>query len=225
MKQAYAIVLAIGLSFLLTACYPDKIDFASELDLVATSYDQEFDFASKQTYYLVDSLALNTNVENADIDPEELERVEGIIFSEVEAQMSMAGYTRLNDDEAENGVDLVLTASAFIVENNGSAWIPGGGWWWWGYPPGWGWGPGWGWYYPPGWGGYPVYFSYTTGTLILFVSDYNGAENGDGEIGENVPLVWQGAADGYLNNQVSDARLRGFIDQMWEQSPYFRSAN
>jgi len=70
-----------------------------------------------------------------------------------------------------------------------------------------------------------VYFSYTTGTLILFVSDYNGAENGDGEIGENVPLVWQGAADGYLNNRVSDGRLRGFIDQMWEQSPYFRSAN
>ncbi len=202
----------------LFGCYPQEIESVRELTSVVTHYDEDYDFGSKSTYFLVDSLALYTNIEDPDISEEEILAFQEVVMSEIAAQLEARGFTRLTETQAEaTPPDLVVTAAAIATLQDGTAWYPGGGWWWWGYPPGWGWDPWWGWYYPPGWGGYPVYYSYTTGSLLMFIADY---ENADQIIDDMVPLEWNGAINGLLNNDPTEARIRELIAQAFEQSPY-----
>ncbi len=110
--------------------------------------------------------------------------------------------------------------------------------WWYPYYPGWGWG--WGWYksserdtdywyggypgyYPPGWGwgGVPYYSSYTTGTLLMEMSNPEDYRVVDGDT--VVPMYWAGAVSGVLSGGDNTSRISGGIDQAFLQSPYLKT--
>jgi hypothetical protein len=83
--------------------------------------------------------------------------------------------------------------------------------WWYG---GW-YGGYWGWYYPP----YYTVSSYTTGSLIITMSDPNVDE--DSPILES-QAAWVMAANGLFTGSYDLDRVTDAIDEAFEQSPYLK---
>jgi hypothetical protein len=111
---------------------------------------------------------------------------------------------------------LFYQVNIVLARNSGAVWYPG---YWGGYYPGFGWGWGGGWYYPPGWGGYWSYYSYTTGTAIINLADYDSYEESGGEY---IELEWDALIDGLLSG-VSASKIDDLVDQAFSQSPYLKS--
>lgn len=149
--------------------------------------------------------------------------------------MASDGYTRVfYSDTVTHNPDIMIAVSAIKTTNVTVGW-------WYPYYPGWGWGWGWGWYksapadrganyyyggypgyYPPGWGwgGVPYYSSYTTGTLLMEMTNPN-----DYRIVDNdtvVPMYWAAGANGVLSNGSNTSRITNDIDQAFTQSPYLK---
>ena len=141
---------------LLSGCYPKGPEYTSDYSLVVSDYDQQFDFGSQRTYYMSDTVFLETNIENPDAD--RIRDFQDIILNEVEANMETRGYTRLDTAGAQIP-DMVLGISALAIENTGVGWVPS---------PCWSW---YCWYYPV-W--YPVGYSYSTGTVTLQLGKPDG---------------------------------------------------
>ena len=95
-------------------------------------------------------------------------------------------------------------------------WYPYWGWWGgWGY---WGyWGAGWGGYYPAG----TMDYAYTTGTLLVAMTDPGAANTED----KTIPVYWFGAINGVLDDTKANllSRVEDAVDQMFKQSPYLKS--
>ncbi len=130
-----------------------------------------------------------------------------------------------------NEPDIMIAVAAICVTTvSVGYWYP--------YYPGWGWGwyknssadrgtnywyggyPG---YYPPGWGwgGVPYYSSYTTGTLLMEMSnpaDYRIIDNDT-----VVPMYWAGGIQGVLSSGSNTSRITKGIDQAFLQSPYLKN--
>ena len=83
------IFISIGLMasviILLSGCYPKGPEYTSDYSLVVSDYDQQFDFGSQRTYYMPDTVYLETNIENPDAD--RIRDFQDIILNEVEANM------------------------------------------------------------------------------------------------------------------------------------------
>lgn len=204
-------MLSIAIAITMIGCYPGGPEYTSDYSLVITDYDTEFDFGSKSTYYMPDTISFSTN--NDKITEADIVIIEKTVIDRIELNMQNRGYERV--DTTFTGVpDLFIGAAALAIENSGVGWVPG-----WGYP-GWGWGWG-GWYYPPY---YPVGYSYSTGTVLILMGD--PSQDGiieDGEI--KLPVAWNAGLDGllssYRSNNVEGLKL--LIDQAFEQSQYIKS--
>jgi len=207
--------LGTALIIILSGCYPQGPEYVSDYSLVVTDYDPDFDFGSRKTYYMPDTISFETNV-TGDIE-EKLREFETLILETIERNMSDRNYTRIDTTQAEP--DLIITTLAIAIESSGVAWYPPPGWGWWGgyYPPGWGWGPGYGWGYP-GW--YPVGYSYSTGTVIMHMGDPDEKEDDT-----TVKVTWVGGLDGLISSNVNTNQegVRRGIDQAFTQSPYIQS--
>lgn len=211
----------LALPLAIVSCYPDGASTTDELTTVVTRYDLSYDFGSKKTFYLLDSVAFATNIDNPDYDEEELRQYEQDLLNAVEINMSAAGYESLTFEEAEaTPPDMVLMIAAVATRNSGYVWNPG--WWWGSYPPGWGWGPGWGWYYPPGWGGgYYYSYSYDAGTVLIYLADYENVEQ-EGDV-TLVPIEWEAEINGLLSTTVDNKKIVANIEQAFIQSPYLNA--
>jgi hypothetical protein len=69
------------------------------------------------------------------------------------------------------------------------------------------------------WGGYWSYYSYTTGTAIINLADYDSYEESGGEY---IELEWDALIDGLLSG-VSASKIDDLVDQAFSQSPYLKS--
>jgi hypothetical protein len=211
------IVCLLAVTVVLSSCYPGGPTDLSELDVVVTSYDVDFDFTKPKTYALPDSVAhLGDPSEPGYVD---LPRTyDALILQRIEAEMNAFGWTREMSPET-NGADVFVLPSAV----GATTWVltsyyPGyGGWGWypgWGYYPGWG--PGWGWGYPP----YYSATSYKTGTLFIDMVDPNAADADE----MTIPVRWTGTLSAVLGSSSvgADDRITRGIHQAYEQSPYLR---
>ena len=209
--------LGAALVIILSGCYPQGPEYISDYSLVVTDYDDAFDFGSRKTYYMPDTIDFETNIDDDDIE-DKLREFEELILNEVESNMSDRNYTRIDTTSLEDP-DLVITIVVIALENTGIGWVPPPGWGWWGgyYPP-W-WGPGWGWGYP-GW--YPIGYSYTTGTVLIHLGD---PEIKDDDDNTKVKVAWFAGLDGLLSKNVNNNQegIRRGINQAFEQSPYLQS--
>jgi len=216
MKYFNFLGLAASLIIILSGCYPKGPEFIQDFGIVVTDYDPDFDFGSRKTYYMPDTIHLETNMDIEDVE-DRLRELEALILDLVEENMEARNYDRIDTTSAE-APDLVVTVTAYAFENAGVGWVPGPGWGWWGgyYPPGW-WGPGWGWYYP-GW--YPVGYSYNTGTVIMHMGDPDVTI-----LEDDVHVAWVGALDGILSSSESSNTqgITNGINQAFTQSPYIQS--
>lgn len=203
-------MLILAIPLVIFSCYPGGAEYYSDTDIVYTNYDETYNFSGDVNYFMPDTIyhAIGEG-DDDDISREYDEE----ILARVADNLTSYGYTRVSD---ENGADVFVTITITTSKYTGIGWIPGGGWWW-GWYPGWGWGgyyPGYPWY--PG--GYPVYYSYTTGTIFLEMIPPDLVDPDE----ETVTIVWQGIGNGLISSSTSNmtARIDRMIDQVFTQSPY-----
>ncbi|MFN3841496.1 MAG: DUF4136 domain-containing protein [Cyclobacteriaceae bacterium] len=182
-------------ALLLWGCYPAGPEYYEDLDVVVTSFDKSFDFASKGTYAMPDKI-VKVSAEIGS-DPEYVKEPQNTqILSRIESNMTALGYTRVEDPA---DADLTLFPAA---------WTNTTIYYWYDY---------WCWYYPYycgyGWG-YPSVSSYTTGTLVMTLVT-------DGFI--EPERVWTSAINGLLTRGSNITRVNKAIDQAFAQSPYLKT--
>ena len=195
---------AATLILLISGCYPKGPEYISDYGLVVTDYDTEFDFGSRKTYYMPDTIGFETNAD--DLSEEILREFEELILNTVAENMENRNYDRI-DTSAVDPPDLFIGIRALAIENSGVGWVPA---------------PCWSWYcwYYPNW--YPVGYSYSTGTVIIQMGKPDEILNFD-DITANV--AWVAGLDGLLSSNVSNnaQSISNGINQAFTQSPYIQS--
>ncbi len=202
MKKSYLLVAVLSVTLFGCLKTPDT-DKLSNSFVVQSAKDANANFSSYKTYYISDTIALETTNQNDSLwigdDAKQL-------VAAVKQNMDARGYS-LVPKSSKPDLGLGLTA---IKDLNLGVIYPG---WWWGY-----WG---GCYW--GWCGYPPYYPYggviysvPTGTLILDMIDLkNASTNG------KLFVPWSSVMSGGLGNTSNDLQLGvEAINQAFTQSPY-----
>jgi len=204
LKHFKLLGMTLAFGILIAGCYPGGPEYNSDYSLVVTDYDNEFDFGSRKTYYLPDTIGFQTNTEVSDAI---IRQYEELILDLVESNMNDRNYTRIDTSAAEPP-DLVISVTAIAIENSGVGWVPG---------PCWSY---WCWYYP-NW--YPVGYSYSTGTVLITMGDPQMEIDPEDDIIANI--VWVAGLDGLLSSNINN-NVNGVtkgINQAFEQSQYIQS--
>jgi hypothetical protein len=206
---AVFLILAVGTVMIsLNSCYPGETLTVSEVDIVATDYDDNyFNTKNPTSYHLPDTLSAIGGG-----DPNVSEGAEQLILNQIHDNLvNKYGWQRIDVIDENNLPDVIVTASAIQVTTSVSGCIPWwGGWGWYPWYPGWGWGGGW---------CYPTYlYSYDTGTIVMDMVDPN-----EGGV-ESFGLVWHGGINGLLRSTSAGNEnfVRTNIDQAFDQSPYLK---
>jgi hypothetical protein len=200
-------LLMILMASLMWGCYPAGPEYTEDLDVIYTSYDKEYDFkASGGTYSMPDEVVIDAEKDdNGNWVPEYMAQpAADIILNAIEDKMTEYGWTRV-DPEVEQPDVVVMPAAIKSTTYFYSYWYD----WWYG---GW-YGGYWGWYYPP----YVSISSYTTGSLVIVMSDPSLAE--DSPIGQS-PTNWVAIGNGLYTGYYDAGRVTDAIDQAFAQSPY-----
>jgi hypothetical protein len=190
----------------LAACNPGGPEDYEDFDAIYTVYEQQYDFDVKSTFAMPDAIVVDVQIENGDTIYEFMSPLYASpILQSIQRNMEANGWTRVS--VAENP-DLLLTPAGISSTTYFySYWYD---WWYGGY---WGW---YGWYYPP----YYTVSSYTTGSLVMILSDPNLAEQSPINRG---PALWIGVANGLLVGNYNINRVTNGIDQAFLQSPYLKT--
>jgi hypothetical protein len=199
-------MLAVITGAFLLGCYPAGPEFVEDLDVVYSSYDEEYNFQSKGTYAIPDKIVVDVEIDkNGDTTFVYMKPVYATpILQAIKSNMSELGWTEVGIDK--NADILVTPAGMSTTTVYYSYWYD---WWYGGYYGGW-----YGWYYPP----YYSVSSYTTGSLIITMSDPNIAS-----AIERTPTIWIGAMNGLLTGANDINRVIAGIDQAFAQSPYLKT--
>lgn len=206
--------LAVFLLPVLSGCYPEGAEYTEDLDLVYTNYSNQFDFASRKTYSIPDSVIKITgdvfNDPDGDGKPTFLSATYAVpIIAQIKKDMAANGWT-LVDKNANP--DVVILTSSMTTTNIYYYYD----WWYWDW-----WYPGWydwGWYYPGYY--YPAYVSgYRSGSVFFQMVDHKATLTAD-----NVPVVWSAIINGLAEGSTTDitTRIQTSIDKAFAQSPYLK---
>ena len=199
---------------LLAGCYPGEIENVSELDTVATLYDDvywEQNDGKNHTYDMPDSVFhLCEILDDPPADCIDLSRAfDDQMISLVRTNMADLGYVPF-DSTVTDTPDVRMAILAIGTESyDYYVWYPG----WNPYYPGWGW------YYPPSWGS----VRYETGTIFIPMAP--GGDEGLGSGDSGLTVVWSAAINGLLgtSGQETQNRLNRNINQAFTQSQYLKS--
>ena len=196
---SFALILFVAF---LAGCYLPGAEYSEDLDLVYTNYDKNYNFDSKLTY------SIPSKITKIDGDPTSAEYVKDIyaipMLAQIEANMTKLGWTKV---PLSSNPDLQLLPGAWTTTTVvGSYWGNYYCWYYYYYCGG-------GWYYP-----YPVYSSYSTGTMVMTLVDPN-KEGAD----ETKQVVWSGAINGILSSSYDVDRINVAIDQAFKQSQYLKT--
>lgn len=208
-KQFGVLVVVVILAVVLSGCFPFGPEDVSEFDIVATFYNENFNFGAVRTFAMPDSIAHITSGTNS------ISRVyDDIILEQVASNMTALGYEREMDPEA-NGADVLVIVS--ITNEDYDVYSSAGYSDYWGWYGGYGYGSGYGYYYPGyGGSGYKV----RTGTVLIRMLDPN-----DPTADDKLPTQWIGLINGLTDDSPVNVRTRlvNTINQCFVQSPYLGS--
>ena len=197
------------LSIIMYSCYPKGAETINDTNLVATNYDDNFDFTSEKTYFLYGEVIY------PDTEATQSPGTNAIILDEIKKQFTALGYTRVDSIVHPSDVNMVVMASVLVATVQGVSYYPGYGGWYGGYWGGWGY-PGYGY----GGGYYPVPYSYDLGNI--FIDSFDSNLDPDSDL--MPPMVWSASLNGVLSStgNTSESRIRTLIDQAFVQSPYLK---
>ena len=202
LRKGLLFLMFLGLAVVvLQGCYPYDDYTPTNSDVIATFYDDGADFSALVTYAMPDTIY--TFDDNGNIVPDDdiSSTNANAILNSINSNLQNMGFTPVSAGNEPNA-DVVL----FPLITS-STWVSGGcygGYWSYWYP-----------YY--GWC-YPVYYTYTTGSI--FITMINPSKTGDDQ------SVWIAAINGILNdtNASITNRIINDIGQAFTQSPYLRGS-
>ena len=205
MSRLFKFLLLPSVAVLLFAgCYPGGPDFTEDLDVVYTTFDDQYDFQAATTYAMPDKIVIDVEIDDGDTTYEYMKDIYATpILQKIADNMSNLGYQKV--DVSANPDLLLMPAAMSSTTFFYYYWYC---WWYGGY-----WG-GWGWYYPP----YYTVSSYTTGSMIMTLSD----PHSDNPINQS-PATWIAAMNGLLTGNNDISRVLDGIDQAFEQSTYLKT--
>lgn len=209
-----SVLYLLPLLIAMVGCYPNSQEYTSDYDLIGAVRSPDFDFNTASTFALPDSIVFIKDEDDSKTyitDDQEKQ-----IIANVRGHFISMGWVDSSYAVVDTLPDVVVTITGIATKYSGSYWNYwgwyGGGWY--GGYPGYGWGGG----YYPGYG-YPTYYEYTTGTIILDMVDWKNIEEYVDT--EKNPFVWGGAMNGLVNRTpVSISKVNESIDKMFELSPY-----
>ena len=195
------------LLFLLAGCYPQGPDYVEDTDVVYTTFDDKYDFDAGSTFAMPDQIVTDVKIEDGETTYVYMKPAFATpILAAIEDNMEAKGWQRVL---LAAEPDVILTPAGISSTTYFySYWYD----WWYG---GW-YGGYWGWYYPP----YYTISSYTTGTLLMVISDPNQAANSPIDRSQ---AVWIGAANGLAGYNYNVGRVTDAIEQAFAQSPYLET--
>ncbi len=206
-KQTVLFAALFSMSVLLSSCFTDYGLDTTNYDLVVTNYNSDYNFGAVTKFAFVDSVVhYGTDPITHDYDAQ--------IKQKVLSQITALGWQRVYDSTANITVMLGTTSSTTVVYGSSSwwdyySWYPG-----WTYYPIYG--PGWSWYYPYYPSGYEYAYTYSTGSLIINMSDLSKGSN------NQLPVQWIAVMNGLMNATDVSTRINNSIDQAFTQSPYLK---
>jgi hypothetical protein len=199
-------MLIVMAGLVVTSCskYPTYTVNTEDLDMVWTEYDEAIDFSQYKTYFVPDTLLVDSTMSAE--DKAYIQEYYTNILVEINANMEALNYVRV-DSSANPDIGLVIsivTQTNYVFSYS----------YWYYYPPYWGY-PGYGYSYP--WATYMG--SYEEGALIFDMADLKNINHQ----GQNINGMWSALRGGVLtggsSTQVSKRLING-IDQAFAQSPY-----
>jgi hypothetical protein len=207
----------LGLLLFLTSCYPDGPEYSSDYNLIGTTYDPDFNFGEAQTFALPDSIVFIKD--KGDNKVYLTKDQETQIVNNIRDHLTSMGWIDSTYATVDTLPDVLVMVTGMATKYSGGYWNYWD--WGWGYP-GWGY-PGWGWGYYPGYG-YPVYYEFTTGSLILDMVDYKNLDSYRDS--DTAPFIWAGALNGLVNRTpVNTSGILQAVDKIFELSPYLNKNN
>ncbi len=224
LKKLFVLV-AFGV-FIFTSCEKDPDwDQSDNKYVVKTEYDNKADFNKFGTYFVNDTVYVIGSNSDKKIERwnyKESARARGMIDNVIK-NMDAYGYKRVVQmaDMPKPDFDLGLQ----VVYIQDTRYMIGTGYnSWWDYWGAWGGGWSWGWNYPPYYP-YPVYYTYSVGSVIVDMIDNNGTPaQVPGEHKPRKPIVWNAYAQGELStsNNFNQQVAEWSINQAFVQSPYLK---
>ncbi len=199
-------MLIVMAGMVVTSCskYPTYTVNEEDLDMVWTEYDEAIDFSQYKTYFVPDTLLVDSTMSAE--DKAYIQEYYTSILVEINANMEALNYVKV-DSSANPDIGLVvsiITQTNYVFSYS----------YWYYYPPYWGY-PGYGYSYP--WATYMG--SYEEGALIFDMADLKNINHQ----GQNINGMWSALCGGVLtggsSTQVSKRLING-IDQAFAQSPY-----
>ncbi|WP_194777834.1 DUF4136 domain-containing protein [Pararhodonellum marinum] len=210
LKRIFSPILFLVGGSLFFCCVPDGPDAIEQIDVVYTNHNPSFNFSSRLTYSLPESVILIEQevLQNPDTPPAFADfLISQGILSSIRTNMNARGYSLV---DVSANPDLILLPSITITENLRFSYS----WWYWGwfYPN---FQPDWGWVYP----GYTPIATRTmeTGTLLIQLSDPKGITSDN-----RVPIHWIVALNGRISQSTGNNlnRIQSNIDLAFNLSPY-----
>ena len=204
MKKRISIVLIVAGVLLVGGCYPHGPEYVEEMDVVLTKHNDEYDFTAKATYAMPDKIVKITGDVMEGEEPSFIPDINAqVILGTIAGNMDDLGWVRV---DVEDDPDILLLPAAWettTIYYYYDYWY----WWYGGY---------WGWYYPyyP-----PVYTSsYTTGSLLMSITDPNIVSTDGNRINQ-----WSGLVNGLLTGYFDASRINEAIDKAFAISPYLKT--
>ncbi len=192
-------------AFLLLGCYPQGPEYVEDLDVVYTTYDEEYDFQGQSTYSMPDKIVTDVQIKNGDTTWVYMKPAFATpLLQAIDDNMQALGWTKVAGGGILNNADVVITPGAISSTTYYySYWYD---WYYGGYYGGW--------YYPP----YYTVTSYTTGSFIIAIAD---PHTDDLPI-DQTQAAWIGAMNGLLTGSYDVSRATAAINQAFKQSPYLK---
>ena len=209
-KLIYLFGAILGLGLIACEQEPDMDKLSGEY-VVFTSRDTTASFSSYSTFYVADSILLIDHSET----PEYWSGTNATqLIQAFVTQMSAHGFTQVTEkSEATLGLQISYVKSTYYLAGYGSS-----PWWnsWTGY-----WYPGyWGGYWGGGWNYPPVFYSYSTGSLLADLVTLEATQGATATL----PVVWNAYIGGLLGSSgtLNVSLATTAIQQAFTQSPYLK---
>lgn len=196
------LVVFAGLMFASCSKYPTYTVNTSDMDMVWTNSKESTDFTLYKTYYVNDSIYVDSSLSPQ--DKAKYQEYYEEVLATFNKNMQARNFVRVDSSQKPDlGVGVsIITRENYVYSYN----------YWYGYPGYWGY-PGYGYYYP--WSTYLG--SYEEGALIIDLSDLKNIDYAN----KTINALWACMIGGILtsNSGFVDTRLFGYIDQAFVQSP------
>ncbi len=207
-KKMKKIFYILALIPVVVSC--QKEPSVSETDgeyMVYTEYDTDFNFNEPKTFYIPDSILVIDGIRSERSKTSGTDEIRNAYVTALKER----GYTEVDEKEnADLGIQISYISNTYHSVSYETPY------WWWNFPGYWSpfyWGN-WGY-----WGyGYPVYYSYSTNSILTEMLDLRAAEGEENKL----PIVWNNfiAGDRSSISRYDLNRFKRGIEQAFAQSEY-----